>query len=110
MNIEKIYNDYKNKKIKCLCNNESGDLVEGFGTVCGYKESWLVLGFHTEYEGCIKEFTNSVKYSPRFKSYRFWNIKHLKEYNTDTSAGHPVKDDDIVRYSLETRRVKDKEP
>lgn len=33
-----------------------------------------------------------------------------KEYNTDTSAGHPKKDDDIVRYSLETRRVKDKEP
>lgn len=32
------------------------------------------------------------------------------EYNTDTSAGHPIKDDDIVRYSLETRRVKDKEP
>lgn len=32
------------------------------------------------------------------------------EYNTDTSAGHPVKDDDIVRYSLEMRRVKDKEP
>ena len=31
------------------------------------------------------------------------------EYNTDTSAGHPVKDDDIVRYSLETRRVQDKE-
>ena len=34
----------------------------------------------------------------------------LVEYNIDTSAGHPVKDDDIVRYSLETRRVKDKEP
>lgn len=33
-----------------------------------------------------------------------------KEYNTDTSAGNPVKDDDIVRYSLETRRIKDKEP
>ena len=32
------------------------------------------------------------------------------EYNTDTSAGHPVKDDDIVRYSEETQRVKDKEP
>lgn len=32
-----------------------------------------------------------------------------KEYNTDTSAGNPVKDDDIVRYSLETRRVNDKE-
>lgn len=34
----------------------------------------------------------------------------LLEYNTDTSAGHPVKDDDIVRYSEETQRVKDKEP
>lgn len=32
------------------------------------------------------------------------------EYNTDTSAGHPVKDDDVVRYSEETQRVKDKEP
>ena len=31
------------------------------------------------------------------------------EYNTDTSAGHPAKDDDIVRHSLETRRVQDKE-
>lgn len=35
---------------------------------------------------------------------------YSKEYNTDTSAGHPVKDDDIVRYSFEKRRVKDKEP
>ena len=34
----------------------------------------------------------------------------ILEYNTDTSAGHPVKDDDIVRYSFEKRRVKDKEP
>lgn len=34
----------------------------------------------------------------------------LKEYNIDTSAEHPTdKGDDIVRYSLETRRVKDKE-
>lgn len=32
-----------------------------------------------------------------------------KEYNTDTSAGHPIKDDDIVRYSEETQRVQDKE-
>ena len=31
------------------------------------------------------------------------------EYNSDTSAGHPVEDGDIVRYSLETRRVNDKE-
>lgn len=31
------------------------------------------------------------------------------EYNTDTSAGHPIEDDDIVRYSEETQRVKNKE-
>ena len=37
-------------------------------------------------------------------------IDNYIEYNTDTSAGHPVKDDDIVRYSFEKRRVKDKEP
>lgn len=35
----------------------------------------------------------------------------LKEYNIDTSAGHPTYEgDDIVRYSFEKRRVKDKEP
>lgn len=39
-----------------------------------------------------------------------WIDTSLEEYNTDTSAGHPIEDDDIVRYSLETRRVKDKEP
>ena len=27
------------------------------------------------------------------------------EYNNNTSAGHPMKDDDIVRYSFEKRRV-----
>ena len=39
-----------------------------------------------------------------------WIDTSLEEYNTDTSAGHPIEDDDIVRYYLETRRVKDKEP
>ena len=34
----------------------------------------------------------------------------IVEYNLDTSAGHPIKDDDIVRYSSEKKRVKDKEP
>ena len=34
----------------------------------------------------------------------------LKEYNIDTSAGYPVKDDDIVRHFEETQRIKDKEP
>ena len=39
------------------------------------------------------------------------DIKHIiLEYNTNTSAGHPVKDGDIVRYSSEKKRVKDKEP
>lgn len=27
-----------------------------------------------------------------------------KEYNLDTSAGHPIEDDDIVRHSKETWR------
>lgn len=34
----------------------------------------------------------------------------LKENNIDTSAEHPINEgDDIVRYSFEKRRVKDKE-
>lgn len=33
-----------------------------------------------------------------------------QEYNNNTSAGHPIKDDDIVRYSEEIQRIKDKEP
>ena len=45
------------------------------------------------------------------KDYEWYSCYNFfKEYNTDTSAGHPVKDDDIVRYSFEKRRVKDKEP
>ena len=35
--------------------------------------------------------------------------RKVLEYNNNTSDGHPVKDGDIVRYSLETRRVNDKE-
>lgn len=36
--------------------------------------------------------------------------KIILEYNNNTSAGHPIEDDDIVRYSFEKGRVKDKEP
>ena len=62
------------------------------------------------------------------KAPAFWTIKELLmtpkereqvgiklvkiniEYNIDTSAGHPTfEGDDIVRYSFEKRRVKDKE-
>lgn len=45
-----------------------------------------------EYNGWYK-----LMYNPR-ELYIYITI----EYNTDTSAGHPVKDDDIVRYSKET--------
>ena len=53
----------------------------------------------------------------QFEIWKEWHkfsyaiIKELSklEYNTDTSAGHPIKDDDIVRYSKETQRVQDKE-
>lgn len=37
-------------------------------------------------------------------------LDEFVEYNTDTSAGHPVRDDDIVRHSFEKRRVRDKKP
>ena len=31
---------------------------------------------------------------------------YFVEYNIDTSAGHPIDEgDDIVRYSLETKRI-----
>ena len=36
----------------------------------------------------------------------FKNSLNNLEYNIDTSTGHPTyEDDDIVRYSLETRRI-----
>mgnify|MGYP006913530777 FL=1 len=54
---------------------------------------------------CLRQ--NFPVICPKYKVCKVYNSI---EYNTDTSAGHPVKDDDIVRYSLETRRVKDKEP
>ena len=42
---------------------------------------------------------------------RYEECQILKEYNIDTSAEHPTfEGDDIVRYSIEKRRVKDKEP
>ena len=41
-----------------------------------------------------------------------WNTpwEEYEEYITDTRAGHPVKDDYIVRHCEETQRIKDKEP
>lgn len=58
----------------------------------------------------LKFFTSERGYE-LFRKAVLEEVERIKlEYNTDTSAGHPVKDDDIVRYSLETGRVKDKEP
>ena len=37
---------------------------------------------------------------------KLWQGNTFVEYNIDTSAGHPTDEgDDIVRYSLETKRV-----
>ena len=57
------------------------------------------MNYIEEYKKCINNFDYWLKHYVKFI-----------EYNTNTSAGHPVKDDDIVRYSFEKRRVKDKEP
>lgn len=45
-----------------------------------------------------------------YKRQTYYKNYTLVEYNTDTSAGHPIKDGDIVRHSEETQRIKDKEP
>lgn len=46
----------------------------------------------------------------QFEIWKEWNKLSYKvleevsklEYNTDTSTGHPIKDEDIVRHSKET--------
>ena len=77
------------------------NFIMGYGDSY-YKNRWS--RFHlTTPEKHFKEYLLSLLKANESKI-----IKSI-EYNTDTSAGHPVKDDDIVRYSLETRRVQDKE-
>ena len=56
------------------------------------------MNYIEEYNKCIHIFDYWMKHYVKFI-----------EYNNNTSAGHPTEDDDIVRYSLETRRVQDKE-
>lgn len=43
-------------------------------------------------------------YSKKELSYKTWTTNSIIEYNTDTSAEHPIKDGDIVRYSNENQR------
>ena len=46
---------------------------------------------------------------PYFKALEDYKNILSKEYNLDTSIPH-LKSEDIVRHSLETRRIQDKEP
>lgn len=94
-----IYEELKGKTVQCLVNNEDGDLANGNGVVCGYKDKYLIVGFTTEYEGCIKSFTdNGVFLENRDSlSYRFWNMSHINErlvtkpFNFELAkAGKPV--------------------
>ena len=72
------------------------DLIENIGKNLYYIKSKSIEVI------CNTEFLNSL-----FEQIR----DNIKEYNIDTSAGHPTNEgDDIVRYSFEKRRVKDKEP
>ena len=93
-----IYEKFRGKTVQCLVNNKDGDLVNGYGIVCGYKDKYLIIGFTNEYEGCIKSFTDNVFLENRdFLSYRFWNISHvddkpfIKPFNLEAAKqGKPV--------------------
>lgn len=93
-----IYEKFKGKTVQCLVNNKDGDLVNGYGIVCGYRDKYLIIGFTNEYEGCIKSFTDNVFIENRdFLSYRFWNISHvddkpfIKPFNLEAArSGKPV--------------------
>ena len=94
-----IYEELKGKTVQCLVNNEDGDLANGNGVVCGYKDKYLIVGFTTEYEGCIKSFTDNGVFLEKgdFLSYRFWNISNINEipitrpFNLELAkAGKPV--------------------
>ena len=79
-----------------------------------------IHGYGVDY-GCCDIFSNQEYYEVTIDKlgstlydilnrHPFTEYKIILEYNTDTSAGHPTfEGDDIVRYSLETRRVQDKE-
>lgn len=73
-------------------------------------ETNFIMFIQTDENGNLALYTSEKGYKMLIdlilKQYRMVEL----DYNLDTSAGHPVKDDDIVRYSFEKRRVKDKEP
>lgn len=80
MDIVEIYESLKGKEIPCFVRDKDGFLKEGVGTVCGYQQEWLILGFKNKENGCVKEFSDHVFVDNRdYASYRFWNIKHLNK-------------------------------
>lgn len=75
-----LYQTLKGQTITVTLGNADGSLSEGPGVVCGYQGKWLIVGFDHEYNGCVKAFSNHVHVDNKnFKSYRFWNIRHLDE-------------------------------
>ena len=52
------------------------------------------MNYTEEYKKCINDFDYWLKHYVKFI-----------EYNTDTSAEYPIKDNDIVRYSSEKKRI-----
>ena len=78
--------------------------IRGYGII---HDCYSIFSNVLYYKCSIEEFGNllyEILNKHPFEGYRI-------EYNIDTSAGHPTSEgDDIVRYSEETQRVKDKEP
>lgn len=87
-----------------IINYKNGVIWTDSNLICS--ELYMRISNFTTYMSIPRITVNKVEnYINLAKSF----IDNYIEYNTDMSAGHPVKDDDIVRYSEETQRVQDKE-
>ena len=71
--------------------------IHGYGVDCGCCD---IFSNQEYYEVTIDELGSTLY--DILNRHPFTEYKIILEYNTDTSAGHPAKDDDIVRYSEET--------
>lgn len=69
---------HKGKRYTCVINDDEGEPTLGYGTVCGYVHDYLIVGFDSDYAGCVKSFTKFVHMdSNDFKSYRFINVNKV---------------------------------
>lgn len=102
---ENEYLKYKNKKYLCEINDRFGNTSKGYGTVCGYKGDYLIVGFNSDYEGCILDFSEFVHLDPNnFKSYRFIHspkITRMKNYE-DIINGLSLKG--VSLYSVDEEK------